>query len=209
MKVLFIKQRSGAKAPGQRALTLVEMMIAMSIFGLVVAALVYGHLFGQRYDQLVSSKLGASEHSRRAFDLLSTEFRSAKIWQVGNGSQTSFTPCGNGTLQQGNALQFSFNTNASAYVRYYFDTGNNLLCRVQLMENGGANYTVIADNLTNSTVFNAEDYSGAAVTDLSYKYVVHFVLQFSQYQFPLTKVGPGYLYDYYKLEFKVTPHCPD
>ncbi len=68
---------------------------------------------------------------------------------------------------------------------------------------------VIAQNLTNRMFFRAEDYLGNIKTDLSYKYVVHIVMEFYQYQYPLTKVGPGYYYDYYKMEFKITPHCPD
>jgi hypothetical protein len=57
--------------------------------------------------------------------------------------------------------------------------------------------------------FRAEDYLGKVKTDLSYKYVIRVVMEFCQYQYPLTRVGPGYYYDYYKMEFKITPHCPD
>jgi len=58
--------------------------------------------------------------------------------------------------------------------------------------------------------FRALDYTGTnLVYDITYKYVIAVALHFRQYQYPLTQVGPGALYDYYKLEFKVTPHCPD
>ena len=197
------------RARGEQALTLIEMMVTMSIFLLVVGAIIYANMFGMKYDELVNSKLGASDASRESFDKLSTEIRSAKIWAVGNGTQTTFTACTNGAAQQGNALQFSFTTNTSAYVRYYFDTTSNQLCRVQLMQSGQSSFDVLAKNLTNIMMFTAEDYAGSVKTNLAYKYVVHFTLQFFQYQYPLTRVGPGYLYDSYKLEFRVTPHCPD
>ena len=34
-------------------------------------------------------------------------------------------------------------------------------------------------------------------------------MEFCQYQYPLTKVGPGYFYDSYKSEFKLSSHVPD
>ena len=50
-----------------RALTLVEMMITMGVFGYVILALVYGQILGLRQDELVESKLGASDQARREF----------------------------------------------------------------------------------------------------------------------------------------------
>jgi prepilin-type N-terminal cleavage/methylation domain-containing protein len=54
-----------------RAFTLPEMMVAVSIFVFMVLGIIYTMLFGMRYDQLVCSKLGASDKSRISFDLLS------------------------------------------------------------------------------------------------------------------------------------------
>ncbi len=113
-----------------QALTLVEMMVTMSVFSLVVVGFIYAQLFGLQQDELVNSKLGASDQSRRGFDRLTTEVRSAKIWQVGNGSQTSFTSIPNGVNQQGTALQISLTTDTNSFIRYYFDTNNCQLCRV-------------------------------------------------------------------------------
>lgn len=210
MKVLLIKRRFTVETPDRRkqALTLVEMMVAMSIFSLVVIGLISAHLFGLRQDKLVQSKLGASDQSRRGFDLLARDVRSAKIWDVGNGNSSSFSPIPNGTAQQGNALKICLNTDTNIYIVYYFDTTQRELRR---RHTGVAGTKLIAQSLTNAMYFRAETYQGvqAQQYDLSHKGVVHVWMEFAQYQYPLTKVGPGYYYDYYKMEFRLASHVPD
>lgn len=190
---------------GKRALTLVEMMVTMGLFGLAVSGLIALHLFGLRQDQLVQSKLGSSDQSRRALDRLTSEIRAAKLWRVGNGTASSFAPIPNGTPQQGTSVQISLSTDTNHWIRYYFDTNQNELRRTTSA--GGVR--VIARSLTNNMFFRAEDYLGNVKTDLSYKYVVRVMLEFYEYQYPLTQVGPGHYYDFYKMEFRITPHCPD
>ena len=34
-------------------------------------------------------------------------------------------------------------------------------------------------------------------------------MEFSQYQYPLTKVGPGYYYNYYRIQIKAASHSPN
>lgn len=87
------------------ALTLPEMLITMAVFSLVVIGLVYTGMFCLSLDQLANSKIGASDSARRGFDQLGGDVRAAKMWYIGNGNQTSFTPCGNATNQVGNALR--------------------------------------------------------------------------------------------------------
>lgn len=193
-------------------MTLVELMVAMSIFALVSIGLLYTHLFCLRQDELVNSKLGASDQSRRGFDLLTRDVRSAKIWEVGNSTgSTNFSPIALGAAQQGNALRLSYTTNFSDGVLYYFDT-------TDLADDGGKLYRVkqtsgdttqLARYLTNALYFRAEDYRGATQTNRTHKGVIKVRMEFAQYQYPLTKVGPGYLYDYYKIEYKLTSHIPD
>lgn len=208
MKFYRPSLHSGSNRPAgaRRALTLVEMMVAMSVFSLVVIGMISAHLFGLRQDGLVNSKLGANDESRRALNRLTGDIRAAKLWRVGTGTETSFSPMTNGTAQQGNALQLSFTTDTNSYVRYFFDANNNQLCRTV---SGSSGHTVVARYLTNNMFFRAEDYLGNLKTDLSYKYVVRVFMEFHQFSYPLTRVGPGYLYDRYKMEFKITPHCPD
>lgn len=185
-----------------RAMTLIETMISVSIFSLVVLAVVQVHLFGLQYDSIVGSKLGASNQSRIAFTKLTSEIRAAKKFQVGSaGSYSSFTAVEDGDLQQGSSLQIYESTSTNDYVRYYFDAASNELRRSASDED---NYEVIAQDLTNSIIFKAEDHLGNVLTESAQSYVMHVTLQFYQYRYPLTGVGPGHYYDYYKLEFKVT-----
>jgi prepilin-type N-terminal cleavage/methylation domain-containing protein len=201
-----------ASARGSQAMTLAEMMVAMAIFSLVVLGMVYVQMFIMKYDQMTTSQLGASEMSRMSFDDLVSDIRSSWTWAIGTGSQTNFTPVANSAPQEGNALQLSQTQNTNLFVRYYFITNvtptltNFMLCR---MTNGALSYTVIAQNLTNNlytNMFLAEDYRGNLLTTLRYKYVIHVTLEFCQYQYPLTRVGPGYFYDDYKMEFRVASH---
>jgi hypothetical protein len=195
-----------------RALTLVEMITTMGVFGYVVIALIYGQIFGLRQDELVESKLGASDQSRRDFGQIMRDMRSAQTWGVGSYSAGTFTQLPNGTNQQGSAIQIYLVAGNATNIIYYFDTstpGNYQLMRIHT---GDAAATSVAGNLTNyyggALTFTAEDYNGNIVTDLLDRRVVHFTLGFLQYQYPLTQVGSGYLYDFYKMEFRVTPHVP-
>jgi len=203
----------------ERAMTLVEIMTAMGVFGLVFMALLYAQMFGLRQDELVESKLGASDQSRKSFELICRDVRCANTTAIGNVSNPSnpggtFTAIPNGTLQQGNAVQICRVAGSTTYLYYYFDTtstpGTNMLRRYHT---GDATSTILATCLsTNNGIvlnFDSEDFTGAYVSDLSNKRVIHFTLGFAQYQYPLTKVGSQYLYDFYKMEFRVTPHVSD
>jgi hypothetical protein len=187
-------------------LTVIEMVVTVAIFALVTLALVYTQLFGLKQDQLIQSKLGASDQARKGFDRLATEVRSAKIWQIGNGSATVFTPIANGTSQTGTALQISLTTDTNQYIRYYFDTTSRQLRR---MHSGVTGSSLIARDLTNSMFFQAEYFDGTIQTNLSHKGVVHTTLWFAKYQYPTTLVGGGAYYDSYRMDFRLTPHVPD
>jgi hypothetical protein len=190
----------------QAGLSLVEMMVATGLFGLVVIGIVYVHMFGLRQNQLVNSKLGASDQSRRGFDLLTMDVRSSKAWQIGNGDILDFTPIPNGDAQEGTALMIHLTTDTNRYVMYWFDTARRELRR---SVSGDSRIKVIAQSLTNTMFFRAENYRGETQYDLTHKGVVNVKMEFAEYQYPLTKVGPGQYYDYYKMEFRLTSHVPD
>ena len=222
MKTLSVVKRLPAGAGRgrwARAFTLAEMMVAMFIFVFMVLGVIYVWIFGMRYDELSCSKLGASDMSRMGFDLLTRDIRAAKWWKVGNGISTNFTVCGNATNQVGNALKLcaSGDTNSTAYVIYYFDTNACQLCR---LSNGLPAIQIIANSLTNSGIlgngptntsmtFHAEQYNGTLAQDWQYKYAIVTTMEFCQYQFPLTKVGPGYYYNYYRVQLKAASHSPN
>src|SRR4051794_8220843 len=107
----------------QRATTLPEMMVTMVIFMATVTALIYTHIFGLKQDELVESKLGASDHARKGFGVMARDIRSASTHAIGNYSAGNFVEIAPGVLQQGNAIRLCLGTNKLAYTTniYYFD----------------------------------------------------------------------------------------
>ena len=213
MKIACLQTHGRRRTAG---MTMPELMISMAIFGMMVAGLLAVNLFGMRQDGVVNSKLGANDQSRLAFELLLSEIRSCKNLQIGSGSQTGFRPVTNGLAQQGNALQiYPLANNTNLYVRYYFDNstnnaGTNELHRVSSTNN---EFRIVVRNLTNTMFFEAADYTGTNVltqspTNYNHNFVVNVLFQFYQFEYPLTKVGPGYYYDYYKVQFKATRRSP-
>lgn len=191
-------------------------MFAAAILVMVILALLSAHLIGLRMDQLVGSKAGASDSSRRVLNQLPTDIRSSKQWNIGGFSGTNFVSLTNGQAQQGVALRLFPTTNFSTpFILYYFDLSDTAHSNGKLMRTVNTNWNpvVLASNLINTLYFTAEDYTGKTATNegnsMAYKNVIHTTLQFCQFQYPLTSVGSNCLYDYYRLDFKVTPHLPE
>ena len=53
------------------------MMVSVFIFAFMVLGVIYTWMFCLRFDELVCSKLGASEKSRMSFDLVTGDIRAA------------------------------------------------------------------------------------------------------------------------------------
>jgi len=189
----------------QSALTLVEMMFTLTIFSMMIVALVYTNIFGLRQDELVESMLGSSDSARRSLNDMVRDIHSAKIWRVGSGSFSTFSAVATNALQTGNALQLSLSYDTNTYIRYYFDTNAGNLYR---MHSGDTSGTLLASALTNTMYFAAEDYTGTVKSDITYRYLIHAALQYAEYQYPQTKVGSNYLFSYYRMDFRATPHAP-
>jgi hypothetical protein len=191
------------------------MMISMSLFGMVVAGFITLQIFGLKQSQLVESKLGASDQSRKMLERMGLEVRAAKFWWIGSVSGSSFTQIADNQPQKGGALRlFLTESTNNTFVTYYFvtnsSTAERTLSRNQVGTNGvSLGATTVARQLTNNMTFQVESYYGKLETDRdNWKACIRVILEFAQFQYPLTQVGPGYLYDYYKLEFKIAPHCP-
>jgi hypothetical protein len=200
------------------ASTLVEMMFASAILVMVIAAMLTAHMIGLREYQLVDSKSGSSDTSRTVLNKLPTDIRSAKMWAIGNGGSNSFSAIANGSTQQGTALRlFSTTNNSTPYIQYYFDLSGSNSSNGKLMRYSSSNSTPVclASNLVNwlggGYSFAAENYSGTVTTDATaYKNIIHTRIQFCKFLYPVTDVGgSNALYDYYKIEFRATPHLPE
>jgi hypothetical protein len=193
--------------------TLLEVMFACTIFTMMFAALFTAQMVGMRLGELVDSKSGASDDSRFALQKLAVDIRSAKMWQIGSLSGTNFIASTNGPLQ-GPALQLCQFSVGTQYTIYYFTNAGNSDGMLMSTSTTNWNPVVICSNLINTLYFTAENYGGVPQTNSitsvnTYKNIIHVDLQFCQFQYPLTEVGTNGLYDYYKLEFRATPHLPE
>jgi hypothetical protein len=165
----------------------------------------------------VESKCGASDSSRRLLNQFPVDVKSSKMWLLGNISGTNFLV--NTNSSQGTAVELFETTNGSQAIVYYFDLGNTNNNDGHLLRTVSTNWNpvIVASNLVNwlglGYSFNVEDYTGNPFTNdannNSYKSIIHLDLQFCLFRYPLTSVGTNGLYDYYKIEFRATPHLPE
>jgi len=201
-------------------LTLVETMIAVTIMTLfVIGGVMSANFVGLREDQLMESKAGANDTSRRLVSQMLYNIWASKGYDIGNMSGTNFVPITNG-LYQGSAIRIyavSMATNQvidpSQYIIYYYDTSavsslNGKLWTFNSTNGSGA--SVVASNLVNDAfLFTSENYFGNTQNVRTEKGIIHTTLQFSQFLYPLTSVGSNCLYSSYSINCRATPHVPD
>jgi hypothetical protein len=72
------------------------------------------------------------------------------------------------------------------------------------MLNGTNSFAVVANFITNSTIFSSEDAFGNVLTNNQNNRVIALKLQFYQMQYPIVRIGPGNYYDFYQLSTKTT-----
>jgi len=200
----------------QRAMTLVEMMIAVAVMGLVIAGVLGANFLGLKQAKLMEAKAGANDSARRYVNQLLYDIRSAKGYEIGSVSGTNFTAITNGNFQ-GPAIKLYVATftnqviDGTSYVLYYFDSsqvasGNGKLLRQPSATNAA---TIVVSNLVNTLYFTSEDYLGRTQSVRTFKGVIHFTLQLTQFQYPLTAVGTNGLFTSYRIDCRATPHIPD
>ena len=202
-----------------QGMTLIEMMIASGLMTVVIMALMFSNYLGIKEDQLIESKAGADDTSRRGVSQMLYDIRTAKGYLMGNYSSSAFTACAINTLQQGSAVQLfptlvnATNVDTSQYILYYFDTNSSVLNDARLWRistcSNAVSTSIIASNLIGDLTFYSEDYRKTVQTTRTFKALVHTTLQFCEFQYPLTMVGSNYLFDYYRIDCRATPHLPD
>jgi prepilin-type N-terminal cleavage/methylation domain-containing protein len=185
-----------------RAFTLTEMMVTMAIFGFVVLGVLGLHIFGLKLNKMVEVKLQATEDSRRALSRIVNDIHTAGIVKVGTGDATSFTAAGFNEAQQGNALQiYPVKTNTTKFVRYFLDSGNNQLMR---LDSALTTPSFVSGWVTNSIIFTSEDLAGNVLSNNLNNRVIGIDLEFYKLDNPMIHFGHGSYYDYYRLQTRVT-----
>jgi len=199
MKILsFQLKRYGHRRPAILGFTLVEVMISMSIFSLIVIAMVSLQIFGLKVYKLSETKLIATTGGRQLMDKIRDPIRAGSTVVVGLYNN-SFSPIPTGSSQIGNALLVSSfpigSTNTSNCVVFYQDQAASRLCMVtnNIM-------TVVATHITNNLCFQAEDYRGTNLLNYINNPVIRVDLGFIQWEF---NGGGSGVYDFYHLQTRI------
>lgn len=198
MKVPVCPNRCGTAS---RAFTLTELLVTMSVFMLLMAGLMAAQLTGMKMRRIAETKLSATATGRHALNQIRNEIRTAKLLSVGTGNSASFVVAPDLTPQTGNALQICATTNKNNFVRYYLDASAQSLMRVTSAD---PTPEVVAPYVTNQIVFAAEDFRGNTLTNSQNNRVIRMVLELYKWEFPIATAGNGGLYDYFRLQTRMT-----
>jgi type II secretory pathway pseudopilin PulG len=187
--------RRGAVAAPGAAFTLPEMLIAVTLFVLLVGGIVAGNLFGLRIYQVTENKLDAADRARKAIGKMADEIRSCKTTWVGSVSNSVFVSRLDGEAQTGAGLLIYPTTNTTSFIMYFLNPSDQSFRRTTSVP---GTTTILARCITNSAIFCAEDHLGNVLTNNQNNRVIHLTLEFFQ------KQRQGVVADYYKLETSVT-----
>jgi len=212
MKLSFPFQTTAARSR-HGAFTLAEMMFVVAIFSFIVAAIVAVQLFALRVYTLGSTKLSATTDGRETMNALRDAIRSSKIVYIGSYSNNgSFTRIPTGSLQMGNALEIA-TTNATRtnYIVYFLDNWDPTNKLVSISNGLSSTIQIQALYVTNYYCFFGENYLGQTNSDYENNTVIHVLLQFYRWEYPLGFVGTNALnaYDFYNLSARVMRRAKD
>lgn len=193
--------------------TLVELMVALGIFGFIIAAMCAVQIFGMRVQTLAATKLIATTSGRETLNAMRDQIRSAPNVNVGIYTPSNlipFTLISNGFPEIGNALQLVITNGGSTnYIYYYQDPSTN---EVISFSNNYAHPYVVAQYMTNYYCFDAEDYrfwiypTNILTTNYINNPVIGVTMSFSQWEYPIGYIGgnKANAYDYYYLRTHIT-----
>jgi hypothetical protein len=184
----------GAPPSSVAAFTLVEIMVAMSVFVLLLGGVVVANLCGLKMLAISTTKLTATQSAREAVGKLTDEIRTSKSVYVGNVTNGVFVALPAAAPQVGAGVLIYPTTNTTNFILYFVNPSDQSFRRTTSVP---GTTTVLAQSLTNSVAFTAQDCLGNVLTNSQNNRVIHLDLEFYQAQ----GLTPA---DYYKLETSVT-----
>jgi type II secretory pathway pseudopilin PulG len=190
MKLPF--QKLSHSPAGEQGFTLAEVMIALTIFLLMIIGIISANLFGLSMFQMNQTKLNATRWSRETIEYMTDQIHTCNSLSIlnvdTNGNFIGLIP---GELQQGNALQIYPTTNTSNYVIYFVSPADQTFRRAT---DQISNAVILADSITNTLPFSAQDLAGNILTNSQNNQVIHLTLEFYQPQLFLQDAA------YYKVD---------
>jgi prepilin-type N-terminal cleavage/methylation domain-containing protein len=174
----------GGSSTPDRGFTLPEILIALTVFMLMLAGIISSNLFGLKMFYANQTKLNATGWSRNTFGRITEEIQSCNSLSIlnvdTNGNFTGLLPT---EKQQGNGLQIfpTANTNKASYTIYFANLSDKTFRRTVAMSGVSTNTVIVADAVTNAVVFYAQDLSGNVLTNnQGNDRVIHLTLDFYQ-----------------------------
>lgn len=189
--------RTGRPWINLQGFTLTQLLVASTIFLLVVLGMISGNFFGLRLMEVTQTKLGANDTTRKVLSKLEEDIQGARTVLIGTGSAASMSTPAAGASIQGNAIQLCISTNTNSYIRYYVDRGLNRIT------NGGT-ATVLVPSVTNAVAFRAESFRGTVLTNAQNTFVVGVTLQFSEIPSPRAPLGSNMFFQSFQIQTRVS-----
>jgi prepilin-type N-terminal cleavage/methylation domain-containing protein len=192
----FRPSKDTVQKPGVAGFTLVEIMITMMIFSFVVVAIIVLQLVAMKVYTLGATMLSATTSGRETMNNVRDKIRESKDVYVGTFNPTNnavFVQVPNNALQEGNALEIAYTNSSGTNFEIFYQ--NTATTNIYDFSNGvttaftNTQATVLANYVTNYYCFFAEDYQGNVVTNYENNPVIHVVLQFYQWEYPIGIIG--------------------
>ena len=155
----------------------------------MVAGIISANLFGLRMFQMTETKLNVTRWSRETVERLMDEVHNCNGAQIGNITNGTFEALMFGEIQQGTGLLIYPTTDTNNYLIYFVNTTDQTFRRTS-----PTNTVILADSITNTMPFSAQDFSGNVLTNVMNNQVIHLTLDFYQPERFMQRA------DYYKLE---------
>jgi prepilin-type N-terminal cleavage/methylation domain-containing protein len=197
MKLACLISHAGRPSPARlaAAFTLTEILVAMAVFSLLVAGVVGSGVFGLSMYQISETKLTESAGARIAVSKMADEIRTCTTTYVGAFTNGSFAGVAGGEVQSGSALLLYPTTNTSNFIVFFFNPSDRTFRRTT---SAPGTTTILADAVTNTVIFSAQDFQGNVLTNSQNNRVIHACLEFFQPQGTVPGSGS------YKLETSAT-----
>jgi len=196
LRVPFSGSGRGRLPVTDKGFTLPEILIVMTVFLFVVGGIISANLFGLRMFQITETKLNVAQWSRETIETITGEIHACNSLSILTvDTNGNFTGLLDGETQQGNALQIYPTANTNNYIIYFVNPSDQTFRRTT-DQTGTA--LILADSVTNTLPFSAQDFSGNVLTNSQNNQVIHLTLEFHQ---PARFMQGA---DYYKLETSVT-----
>jgi prepilin-type N-terminal cleavage/methylation domain-containing protein len=198
LKIPFTESGRDRWPMSAKGFTLPEILVAMTVFLLVLMGIIYANVFGMTMFQITKTKLDARTWSRQTADKMVVQVHACNTVWVGNlTSEGVFATLLDGETQQGSGLLIYPTTSTNNFTIYFVNLPDETF-RQTVATPSGTNTVILADSVTNAVAFSAQDFSGNVLTNNENNRVIHLTLEFYQ---PARFMQGA---DYYKLETSMT-----